>query len=344
MGRSLRALASFLLLAVAQVAGACAAPTAPGRLPAAHFVAIALGAGGGPGQDDLSAYLLAPAGSSDYVALDAGTLLAGIRKAWHAGSFGGLRPPADATLVPEGWILRERVKAYLISHGHLDHVAGLVVDSPEDTSKEILALPSTIEVIRDHLFNRRAWPNFGDEGEGALNKYRYVRLQPGRAQPITGTGMTVEPLVLSHGGVASTAFLIGAGAAAAVYFGDTGPDAVEGGDRLGAAWTRLAPLVRSGALRGIFIEVSYPDGRPDDRLFGHLTPLWLMRELRRLAEMVDPGDPARALRRLSVLVTHVKPALDAGPGTRERIARQLAERNDLGVRLVVVEQGQRIEF
>jgi len=332
-----------LLLALALAVGSCAAPTVSGP-PSPRFVAIALGAGGGPGQDDLSAYLLAPAGSSDYVALDAGTLLAGIKKAWNAGSFRDLRPPADATLAPEGWILRERVKAYLISHGHLDHVAGLIVDSPEDGSKAILGLPSTIDVIRDHLFNRRAWPNFGDEGEGALKKYRYARLEPGRAQAIAGTAMSVEPFVLSHASVVSTAFLIGGGGAAALYFGDTGPDAVEGSDRLSAVWTRIAPLVRDGTLRGIFIEVSYPDGRPDHLLFGHLTPAWLMHELRRLAERVDPTNPAQALRRLTVVVTHIKPSLNTGPSPRERIAGQLAERNDLGVRLHVAEQGQRIEF
>lgn len=332
-----------LLLVLALAVGSCAAPSVSGP-PSPSFSVIALGAGGGPGQDDLSAYLLAPAGSSDYVALDAGTLLAGIKKAWNAGSFRDLRPPADATLAPEGWILRERVKAYLISHGHLDHVAGLIVDSPEDGSKEILALPSTIDVIRDHLFNRRAWPNFGNEGEAALKKYRYVRLEPGRAQAIAGTAMSVEPFALSHAGVVSTAFLIGGGGAAALYVGDTGPDAVERGDRLGVVWTRIAPLVRDGTLRGILIEVSYPDGRPDHLLFGHLTPAWLMHELRRLAEQVDPTNPAQALRRLTVVVTHIKPSLNVGPSTRERIARQLAERNDLGVRLVIIRQGERVEL
>ncbi len=169
----------LLLRAVALAV--CLAGAVPGAgQPAPAFVAVVLGAGGGPGQDDLSAYLLAPAGSSDFVALDAGTLLAGIRTAWAAGSFRGIMPPADAPLGPEGWILRERVKAYLISHAHLDHVAGLIIDSPEDASKELLGLPATIDVIRDHLFNWRVWPNFGDEGETPLKKFRYVRLVSGR--------------------------------------------------------------------------------------------------------------------------------------------------------------------
>jgi 3',5'-cyclic-nucleotide phosphodiesterase len=333
-----RLVAGAIALAVCLAAGPGAGQPAPA------FVAVVLGAGGGPGQDDMSAYLLAPAGSSDFVALDAGTLLSGIRTAWAAGSFRGIGPPGEAALAPAAWILRERVKAYLISHAHLDHVAGLVIDSPEDASKEILGLPATIDMIRDHLFNWRVWPNFGDEGPAPLKKFRYVRLAPGRAHPIAGTVMTVEPFELSHSGVTSTAFLVRAGGAAALYVGDTGPDAVEGSDRLKALWTRMAPLARDGSLRAIFLEVSYADGRPDHLLFGHLTPIWLMREVRRLAELVDPAGPTRALRRLTLVVTHIKPALDSGPGTRERIARQVGDLNDLGMPLVVARQGQRIEF
>jgi 3',5'-cyclic-nucleotide phosphodiesterase len=317
--------------------------TAAAQAPPA-FVAVVLGAGGGPGQDDLSAYLLAPAGSADFVGLDAGTLLSGIRLAWARGSFGDLRPPADATLGPEGWILRTRVKAYLVSHAHLDHVAGLVVDSPEDERKPIMGLATTVDRIRDHLFNWKLWPNFGDEGERPLAKYRYVRLPTARESPIAGTAMSVEAFPLSHGGDLSTAFLIRAGGAAVLYVGDTGPDAVEGGGRLGALWTRVAPLARDRALRAIFLEVSYPEGRPDHLLFGHLTPSWMLHELRALATRVDPQTPTRALRDLTVVVTHVKPALEGSLAPRDRIAAELASLNDLGLRLVLARQGQRIEL
>jgi 3',5'-cyclic-nucleotide phosphodiesterase len=313
--------------------------------PAPRFVTVVLGAGGGPSQDDLSAYLLAPSGSGDFVALDAGTLLSGIRRAHALGSFGSVRPPLDSPLAAEGWILRHAVKAYLVSHAHLDHVAGLVIDSPEDASKEILGLTATIDRIRDHLFNWKVWPNFADEGEGTpLKKYRYVRLSPGQEHPIAGTGLTVEAFPLSHGGDVSTAFLLRAGESYVLYLGDTGPDAVERSDRMAAVWARVAPLVRDRRLRGIFLETSYPEGRPDTLLFGHLTPTWALRELRRLAELAGPSPSGHALRDLVVVVTHVKPVLERGPITRDRIAKQLGELNDLGVRFIVARQGQRIEF
>ena len=58
---------------------------------------------------------------------------------------------------------------------------GLVINSPDDESKDILGTAATIDAIRDHLFNWRIWPGFGNEGAGFnLKKYRYVRLAPGQ--------------------------------------------------------------------------------------------------------------------------------------------------------------------
>ena len=199
-----------------------------------------------------------------------------------------------------------------LSHAAVDRSAPILPwGAPDDVAKEVLGTDATIDTLRDHVFNWRLWPGFGNEGPGFhLRKYRYVRLVPGDAVPIARTQMTVEALPLSHGGgYASTAFLVGAGTQYTAYFGDTGPDAVEKSNALQAAWTRLAPLVRSNSLRGVFIEVSYPDGRPDNQLFGHLTPAWLMRELRAFARTIDAAQPASALSELTVFVTLVKPAL-----------------------------------
>jgi 3',5'-cyclic-nucleotide phosphodiesterase len=124
---------------------------------------------------------------------------------------------------------------------------------------------------------------------------------------------------------------------ALLYLGDTGPDG-PGEDRLARLWARVTPLLRAGRLRAIFIEVSYPDPRADERLFGHLTPARLHAELQRLAAMADPQ--GRSLRGLVVAITHIKPAPDAG----RRIREQLAALPDLGVRLVFPAQGRRLEL
>jgi len=111
-----------------------------------------------------------------------------------------------------------------------------------------------------------------------------------------------------------------------------------------AVWTRVAPLVREKKLRGLFLEVSFPEGRPTGLLFGHLTPSWMLKELHHLARLADPAQPEQALRGLTVVVTHIKLSLERGSMPQEQIAQQLQALNDLGVRFVIPEQGQRIEF
>ena len=69
-----------------------------------------------------------------------------------------------------------------------------------------------------------------------------------------------------------------------------------------------------------------------------------MEELGHLAQIVDPQHPHAALHGLTIVVTHIKPALTPGPSPQERITQQLQARNVLGVRFIVPSQGSRIEF
>jgi 3',5'-cyclic-nucleotide phosphodiesterase len=312
----------------------------------AAFVAIPLGTKGGLMESDLSSYLLSPAGDTNFIALDAGTLSAGLQRAEQKGSFQGIEIPADSPLAREGVVLRHYIKAYVISHAHVDHIAGMVLNAPDDSPKPILGLPSTIDNIRDHLFNWKIWPNFGDEGEGIrLKKYSYVRLTPQEKYPVQHTAMVIVPYELSHSqGYISTAFLVESGGAYVIYFGDTGPDAVEKSGKMRRVWTAAAPLVREKRLRGIFLEVSYPSHRPDKLLFGHLTPKWMMKELHAFATIVNPNRPETALKGLKIVVTHIKPTLNQSDDPEGTIMRELSEMNDLGVEFIMPESGKRIVF
>lgn len=310
------------------------------------FDVVVLGDAGGLAEDDLTSFLVFPAGGDAGVALDAGTLHAGIRTALAKGAFASLPLDAGGALTPEGQVLQKHVRAYLVSHAHLDHIAGLVLNSTDDTPKPILALPPTLDVLRQHVFNWQLWPNFTTEGAApALSRYTLVPLTGGEPRDVPGTSFRVTAFPLSHGGTAeSTAFLVETGGRSLLYLGDTGPDAVEGEGKLRALWTRVAPLVREKKLRGIFVEASYPSDRPDQKLYGHLTPRWVNAELGVLASLVDAADPASALRGLPVVITHVKPSLTRGDGPRERIARELRDANPYGVRFVLATQGEKIEL
>jgi 3',5'-cyclic-nucleotide phosphodiesterase len=333
------------LAALAIVAATLAAATAhAAQTPA--FDVVVLGDAGGLAEDDLSSFLVFPAGADAGIALDAGTLHAGIRAALAKGAFAKLPLDDGGELAPEGQVLRKNVKAYLITHAHLDHVAGLILNSTDDTPKPILALPATLDVLREHVFNWQLWPNFTTEGTApALSRYTLLPLASGEAKDVPGTSFRVTAYPLSHGGTSeSTAFLVDSGGASLLYLGDTGPDAVEGKGRLRALWTRVAPLVRDKELRAIFLEASYPSDRPDAKLHGHLTPRWINEELGVLASLVNANDPSNALRGLAVVITHVKPSLERGESPRERIARELRETNPYGVRFVLATQGDRLEL
>lgn len=52
-------------------------------------------------------------------------------------------------------------------------------------------------------------------------------------------------------------------------------------------WQEAAPRIARGDLAAIFIECSYDDSQTDDRLFGHLTPRYVMQELKVLAAEVE---------------------------------------------------------
>lgn len=307
------------------------------------FSIIPLGTAGGITQQDLSSYLLAPKGKDAFVCLDAGTGLNGIRKAYENGCFKGISIPKSPGLLPEVWLLKNNIRSYLISHPHLDHLTGLVLNSTEDTPKTIMGLSPTINQIKNHVFNAVVWPNFGNEGSGIkIKTYKYIRTNPGTEYQIPETSMRVTPFPLSHAGVVSTAFLIRHDEFYILYFGDTGPDKVEKGDNMKRIWKKIAPLVKEKKLRGIFLESSYPDPHPEKLLFGHLTPSWIMNELNVLANLVNPEKPRKALSGLTVMVTHIKPSVKKGVSAKDQIKNQLKKLNNLKVRFVFPEQGELI--
>ena len=292
------------------------------------FTVVPLGVKGGLDESNLSAYMVAPAGHEDYVCLDAGTLYAGLQKAVDKGAFSG----------SVSKILRGHIKGYCISHPHLDHVAGLIINAPDDTAKTIYGMPPTLKVLEEKYFTWAAWANFGDAGEApALKKYHYAPLEAGQETQLAGTGMQVTAFPLSHGEpYQSTAFLVRKEDAYLLYLGDTGADTIEHAGKLDKLWQVAASLVREGKLRAIFIETSFPNQQPDRLLFGHLTPRLLMDELKRLGQKAGEA----TMRDLPIVITHRKPS-----GEQENNIRQeLQADNPLHVRLIFPDQGVAIHL
>lgn len=292
------------------------------------FQVVPLGVKGGIDEKNLSAYLLAPSNTKDYICLDAGTINSGIEKAIENKVF----------KVSASEVLRKYIKGYLISHAHLDHVSGLIINSPADSSKTVYATKRCMEMMENHYFNDQTWANFGDEGPGFhIKRYHFQTLNIGEETPITNTTMTVKSFPLSHvNPFESTAFLIKNNDAFVLYLGDTGPDEVEKSNNLHELWAVIAPLIQSKQLKGIFIEVSFPNEQPDQFLFGHLTPKYLMNELHELEKLAGKN----SLNGFKIVITHLKPPIK----NIKLIKEQLKNQNDLGLKFIFPEQGKRFEL
>ncbi|MBT2562325.1 3',5'-cyclic-nucleotide phosphodiesterase [Pedobacter sp. ISL-68] len=288
------------------------------------FTIIPLGVKGGDDESNLSSYMIAPKGSANYVCLDAGTINAGIQKAIEYKSLRGISEE----------IQRKQIKGYLISHAHLDHVAGLIINSPADTSKNIYGIPSVLNILRDKYFTWDAWANFANEGEKPqLKKYIYSPLNEGETYPLDGTEMKVRVFELSHGNpYKSTAFLISHNDSYVLYLGDTGADEIEKSDKLANLWQTIAPIINAGQLKAIFLEVSFPNEQPDKQLFGHLTPKLFYSEIGKLKSLTD-GD---AIKKVSFIVTHIKPPQHSA----KKIKQQLLTENILNLNLIFPKQGK----
>ncbi|KAI5465441.1 cAMP phosphodiesterases class-II-domain-containing protein [Mariannaea sp. PMI_226] len=346
---------------------------------------IVLGSGGGPDESNTTAFLVRSVAQEwrkgSIIAVDAGVHQSSIKQllqdAWPSetpkppftlttGPFAGLPLPCDSPRANAAHISCSLVDSILVTHPHLDHISGFVVNTagfPGTRPKKVAALPSTIQALKTHIFNNVIWPNLSDENNGA-GLLTYLRLVEG-GSPALGDGegrgyseicdgLLIKAWSVSHGhciekhshrGSASSAstrwgshdassqasrrdphgptsqplrassllgqITFGPGSPqpeqekVCVYdssayfiqdaatrrevliFGDVEPDSISLSPRNYQIWQEAAPKIATGNLKAIFIECSYDDSQCDDRLFGHLKPLYLMQELQALAGHVQ---------------------------------------------------------
>ncbi|OAX80410.1 hypothetical protein ACJ72_05261 [Emergomyces africanus] len=176
------------------------------------FHVIVLGASGGPREDIVTALLVRSTATNwsagSVIAVDAGTLLGGIIRALETsnyvkdeestrvkvrmtdGPFAGLELPHSTTGANAAYIFREIISSVFITHPHLDHIAGLAMNTPlveaQSNPKIVAALPSAIAAIKNHIFNDITWPNLSDE-DGGAGLVTYRRLVDG-GNPRLGRG------------------------------------------------------------------------------------------------------------------------------------------------------------
>lgn len=129
------------------------------------------------------------------------------------GPFANLELPYETAKANAAYVFRSLISTFLITHPHLDHVAGFAINTAalQQTlrRKRVAALPSTIEAIKEHIFNGIIWPNLSDEGDGAVGFVSYDRLVDGgnvalgdgegRGYIEVCDGLAVKGWSISHG-------------------------------------------------------------------------------------------------------------------------------------------------
>lgn len=107
---------------------------------------------------------------------------AGYSKILEDGPFAGVKCTGFSARANALHIFREIMHAFLITHPHLDHLSAMGINTPAleygREAKTIVALDSTIEAIKAHIFNDSIWPNLSDEGSG-VGFVTYRRLKEG---------------------------------------------------------------------------------------------------------------------------------------------------------------------
>ncbi|KAK4123312.1 hypothetical protein N657DRAFT_574395 [Parathielavia appendiculata] len=212
-----------------------ATATAPAATDAPALQVIVLGSSGGPLENNVTAFLVRSVASEwskgSVIAVDAGVHLSAIKTILEqtqpadlgqsggaqlphtltAGPFAGLEVPNATATANASHILQDLIETYLITHPHLDHIAGFVINTagfPGTRPKRVAGLPSTITALKTHIFNNVIWPNLSDENNGA-GLLTYMRLVEG-GSPALGEGqgrgylevsggLSVKALSVSHG-------------------------------------------------------------------------------------------------------------------------------------------------
>jgi len=202
-----------------------------------------------------------------------------------------------------------------ITHSHLDHIACIpfLVDSAgfmRDKPLTIYATEATLDVLRQHIFNWKIWPDFTRIPNAQQPFMRYHAIQLGQTVELEIPGLgTSNPAHVSQSSlrkitvlpanhvVPAVGFQIDSGAASLVFSGDTTSN-----DALWEVVNRIANL------RYLIIETAFSNGEKElAKLSKHFYPGLLAEDLLKLK--LDP----------EIYITHLK------PGEVELIMQEISE-------------------
>jgi ribonuclease BN (tRNA processing enzyme) len=195
-----------------------------------------------------------------------------------------------------------RVNHVFVTHSHLDHVASLAwlvdtVGSLRGVPLVVHALPETIRVLKDHIFNWEIWPDFTRIPNAQVPYLRFEPLEAGMTKELQGRKITAIP---ANHVIPTVGYCIEGAGGRLVFSGDTTIN--------DALWD----FVNSKEdVRYLIVETAFSNrDRAIAQASKHLCPSMLAGELSKLRRAPD------------IYVTHLKPS-DADL-IMEEIARECA--------------------
>jgi ribonuclease BN (tRNA processing enzyme) len=174
-----------------------------------------------------------------------------------------------------------------VTHSHLDHIAFIpfMVDSVgalRDRPLTVYASGETLDILRQHIFNWKIWPDFS-EIPGVRRPYmRYQKLELGETVVLNGRRIT--PVPANHV-VPAVGYHLDSGKASLVFSGDTTTN--------DALWEVVNKIEN---LRYLIIETAFSNSEKELAVLAkHLCPSLLADEL------------AKFKRDAELYITHLKP-------------------------------------
>lgn len=180
-----------------------------------------------------------------------------------------------------------RIDHIFVTHSHMDHVASIpfiadTVGWMRDKPIILHATDETLQILRDHLFNWKLWPDFSQIPDPKTPMLKYERIEVG--VPVDLAGRRITPLPANHV-VPAVGFQLDSGKASLVFTGDTTTN--------DALWPHVNRIQN---LRYLIIETALSDIEREIAVASkHLCPSLLVEELAKLN-----GNP-------EIFITHLKP-------------------------------------
>jgi ribonuclease BN (tRNA processing enzyme) len=174
-----------------------------------------------------------------------------------------------------------------VTHSHLDHIASipLMLDSAgfmRDRPLTVYASEETLDILRQHIFNWKIWPDFSEIPNVQQPYLRYQSMELGETVLLNGRKITAIP---ANHVVPAVGYQLDSGKASLVFSGDT--------TSCDALWKVVNKIEN---LRYLIIETAFSNSEKDLAVISkHLCPSMLAEELVKFKLDAE------------VFITHLKP-------------------------------------